>query len=178
MQNRNLTAQNEKNSACDFFSHSWNFDAISCKKMREYREIAPENDPCKLVFFSYFSQKTGFDISLGDNLHAISKPIFWEYKYRNNSYNWDRLYWAVSTQIRRCILQYLIWVCTVCCLPSKILNTSADCGTDLSLNFWNMVRSWQVLILRVNLVNMSKCLLIFLSNKEGNIFVDNGSIFI
>ena len=23
-----------------------NFDAISCKKMREYREIAPENDPC------------------------------------------------------------------------------------------------------------------------------------
>ena len=45
MQNRNLTARNEKNSACDFFSHSWNFDAISCKKMREYREIAPENDP-------------------------------------------------------------------------------------------------------------------------------------
>ena len=39
-------ARNEKNSACDFFSHSWNFDAISCKKMREYREIAPENDPC------------------------------------------------------------------------------------------------------------------------------------
>ena len=35
-----------KKSACDFFSHSWNFDAISCKKMREYREIAPENDPC------------------------------------------------------------------------------------------------------------------------------------
>ena len=46
VQNRNLTARNEKNSACDFFSHSWNFDAISCKKMREYREIAPENDPC------------------------------------------------------------------------------------------------------------------------------------
>ena len=46
MQNRNLTARNEKNSACDFFSHSGNFDAISCKKMREYREIAPENDPC------------------------------------------------------------------------------------------------------------------------------------
>ena len=45
MQNRNLTAGNEKNSACDFFSHSGNFDAISCKKMREYREIAPENDP-------------------------------------------------------------------------------------------------------------------------------------
>ena len=44
-ENRNLTARNEKNSACDFFSHSWNFDAISCKKMREYREIAPENDP-------------------------------------------------------------------------------------------------------------------------------------
>ena len=42
--NRNLTARNEKNSACDFFSHSGNFD--SCKKMREYREIAPENDPC------------------------------------------------------------------------------------------------------------------------------------
>ena len=39
------TARNEKNSACDFFSHSGNFDAISCKKMREYREIAPENDP-------------------------------------------------------------------------------------------------------------------------------------
>ena len=41
-------ARNEKNSACDFFSHSGNFDAISCKKMREYREIAPENDPCVL----------------------------------------------------------------------------------------------------------------------------------
>ena len=48
VQNRNLTARNEKNSACDFFSHSWNFDAISCKKMQEYREIAPENDPCSL----------------------------------------------------------------------------------------------------------------------------------
>ena len=45
VQNRNLTAQNEKNLACDFFSHAGNFDAISCKKMREYREIAPENDP-------------------------------------------------------------------------------------------------------------------------------------
>ena len=44
--NRNLTARNKKKkSACDFFSHSWNFDAISCKKMREYHEIAPENDP-------------------------------------------------------------------------------------------------------------------------------------
>ena len=49
MQNRNLTARNEKNSACDFFSHSGNFDAISCKKMREYRKIAPENDPCNLL---------------------------------------------------------------------------------------------------------------------------------
>ena len=49
MQNGNLTARNEKNSACDFFSHSRNFDAISCKKMREYREIAPENDPCSVM---------------------------------------------------------------------------------------------------------------------------------
>ena len=28
-------------------------------------------------YFSYFSQKTGFDIS-GDNLHEVSDSIFWE----------------------------------------------------------------------------------------------------
>ena len=30
--------------------------------------------------FSYFSQKTSFDIfqANGDNLHEMSKPIFWE----------------------------------------------------------------------------------------------------
>ena len=38
-----------KNSKCDFFSHSGNLYAISCKKMREYREIAPENDPCGVI---------------------------------------------------------------------------------------------------------------------------------
>ena len=38
------------------FSYSRNFDAISCKKMREYRKIVPENDPCSLVD-SYFSGK-------------------------------------------------------------------------------------------------------------------------
>ena len=28
------------------------------------------------MFFSYFRLKTGFDI--GENLHEISKPVFWE----------------------------------------------------------------------------------------------------
>ena len=41
--------RNEKNEPCDFLSDSRNFDAISCKKMREYREITPENDPCACV---------------------------------------------------------------------------------------------------------------------------------
>ena len=41
-----LRREMRKNQRAIFFSHSGNFDAISCKKMREYREIAPENDPC------------------------------------------------------------------------------------------------------------------------------------
>ena len=31
-----------------------------------------------LKYFSYFSQKTGFDISYEDNLHEMSTRIFWE----------------------------------------------------------------------------------------------------
>ena len=46
-------ARNEKNSACDFFSHSGNFDAISFKKMRKYHEIMPENYPCYLDIYDY-----------------------------------------------------------------------------------------------------------------------------
>ena len=33
------------------------------------------------LYFSYFFQKTGFDIlcnGIGDNLHVISKPVIWE----------------------------------------------------------------------------------------------------
>ena len=38
-----------KNGQCDFFSLSDNFRAILSEKMRKYREIAPENDPCLYV---------------------------------------------------------------------------------------------------------------------------------
>ena len=72
MQNRNLTALNEKNSACDFFSHYWNFDAISCKKMREYREIAPENDPWGRLASSVRKDNTFVQ---GDNIFCAREII-------------------------------------------------------------------------------------------------------
>ena len=37
-----------KTCQCDFFSLSDNFHAILIEKMRKYREIAPENDPCNI----------------------------------------------------------------------------------------------------------------------------------
>ena len=36
----------------------------------------------------HFSQKLGFDISPKDNLHKMSKPVFWE-KIRKNIINWS-----------------------------------------------------------------------------------------
>ena len=41
--------------------------------------IANSADDKLVIFFFHFSQKTGFDIScIGDNLHEISNPVFWE----------------------------------------------------------------------------------------------------
>ena len=68
-------ARNEKNSVCDFFSHSGNFDAISCKKMQEYREIAPENYPCSVNI-----DQPCF-IACDQGLYCLSLPLLWDARH-------------------------------------------------------------------------------------------------
>ena len=38
------------------------------------------------IFFLIFSQKTGFEISIGDNLHEISNPVFREKKKKKKNH--------------------------------------------------------------------------------------------
>ena len=58
MRNRNFRARNEKNLPWDFFSHSGNFDEISCKRnarisAKSFQKMIPATK-CKsyLLFFS------------------------------------------------------------------------------------------------------------------------------
>ena len=58
-------------------------NAIILKEKRNINSFWANSVDVKLVIFSYFSQKTGFDIScklspLGDNLHELSNSVFWE----------------------------------------------------------------------------------------------------
>ena len=101
--NRNLTARNEKNSACDFFSHSWNFDAISCKKMREYREIAPENDPCTCTTFwlRISWEKISHSAKTGEKLWIFNEKFL-----RNTKLNYSLL-WDFFLAISK--IQWDLW---------------------------------------------------------------------
>ena len=44
-----------------------NFDSISCQKMREYREITPENDPCKYALSQIVNRKKTSTVILSDS---------------------------------------------------------------------------------------------------------------
>ena len=89
--NRNLMARNEKNSACDFFSHSWNFDAISCKKCENIAKLRQKMIPAQ-VYASfeefYTSAHVLAGIILAQDFCERKNPI-WTKTMRDSQIQWD-----------------------------------------------------------------------------------------
>ena len=141
-------ARNVKNSACDFFSHSGNFDAISYKKMQEYREIAPENDPCLIRESGRFCKFMFLKIketAIAICFQNFSKfPDFYQFFFPNfpwpgnitfsDLFPWPWQPWAIL------LLFHLIWrlVYLTPCMLGNFACFFVVCGFFFKINFFKI----------------------------------------